>query len=226
MSLNKTISILIVCTLAVGLIGNVYAHKGEVVGDYKIEVGWKSEPPVVGITNAIEIIITIAAEFDKGSLDHDDSIKHEEMTHEEHEEEMEQEVHEVEMEHLEPGAGVTDLVDKLEAIISLDGEKTELILVEQPKAGIYHAVYTPAKVGFSSVNLVGEIGHSEFEITFHPEKVEDLNALRPLQQIKANIIPSDVQCREGLQLVQSPTGRPACVFESSALKLMSRGWIQ
>ena len=221
--MKKTVSILIVCILAIGLLGNVYAHKSEVVGDYKIDVGWKSEPPVVGITNAIEIIVTVANEFDKDSTDHDDSIEHEGMTHEEHDEEMTKMENE---EHLEPGQGIIDLADELEATISLEGEKIELVLVEQSTAGVYHAVYTPSKVGFPSVNLVGEISHTEFEITFHPEKVEELSALRPLQQIKANISPSDVQCKEGLQLVLGPSDRPACVSESGALKLMAWGWIQ
>jgi len=207
-------------------VGNVYAHKAEIVGDYKIDVGWKSEPPVVGITNAIEIIVTVASEFDKDSLDHDDSIEHEGMTHEEHDEEMKITEDEEPEEHLEPGAGIIDLADKLEPTIRLEGEKTELVLVEQSKAGVYHAVYTPSAVGFPSVNLVGEIGHFEFEITFHPEKVEELSALRPLQQIKENIAPSDVQCKDGLQLVLGPSDRPACVSESGALKLMAWGWIQ
>jgi len=204
--------------------GNVYAHKTEVIGDYKIDVGWKSEPPIAGLTNAIEIIITVANEFEKQFSVHDDSVEHEGMTHEEHEEEMEQETHEEEMEHLEPGTGIIGLANKLEAIVRLDGEKTELVLIEQSKAGLYHAVYTPSGVGFPSVNLAGEIGHTEFEITFHPEKVEELNALRPLQQIKANIAPSDVQCKENLQLVLGPNDRVACVKPKTAETLVERGW--
>ncbi len=200
---------------------NVYAHKTEIIGDYKVDVGWKSEPPIASLTNAIEIVVTVASEFDKQSSVHDDSMKHEGMTHEEHEEEMK--ITEDE-EHLEPGVGMTNLANKLEAIISLNGEKTELVLVEQSKAGVYHAVYTPSGVGFPSVNLVGEIGHTEFEITFHPEKVEELSALRPLQQIKANISPSDVQCKENLQLVLGPSGMPACVKPETAEKLIERGW--
>lgn len=227
--MNHVIIILVVCVLAIGIVDNSYAHKAEIIGDYKIEVGWESEPPIAGQPNHIEIIVTVATEFDKESSDHDEevehdeSIEHEEMTHEEHKEEMEMVEDE---EHLESGTGVTGLSDKLEAVISLDGKKVELILVEQPKAGVYHAEYTPSKVGSPSVNLVGEIGHSEFEITFHPEKVENLSVLRPLQQIKANIAPSDVQCKEGLELILSPSDRPACVSESSALKLISLGWIQ
>ncbi len=247
--LNKTIPIFIVCVLFIGLIDNVSAHKAEVIGDYKINVGWEHEPPVVGITNAVEIIVTVASDFDKDLPIHDESTEHEGKTHDEHQEEMESEVHDESTEHegkthdehqeemamiedeehdesLNPGSGVTGLAEKLEATISLNGEKTELVLVEQTKDGVYHAMYAPAGIGFPSINLVGEIGHSEFEITFHPEKVEDLSALSPLQQIKSNIAPNDVQCKDGFQLIFSPSGRPACVTESSALKLITYNWIQ
>lgn len=224
--LNKTIPIFIVCVLFIGLIDNVSAHKAEVIGDYKINVGWEHEPPVVGITNAVEIIVTVASDFDKDLPIHDESTEHEGKTHDEHQEEMAMIEDEEHDESLNPGSGVTGLAEKLEATISLNGEKTELVLVEQTKDGVYHAMYAPAGIGFPSINLVGEIGHSEFEITFHPEKVEDLSALSPLQQIKSNIAPNDVQCKDGFQLIFSPSGRPACVTESSALKLITYNWIQ
>ncbi len=245
--MNKFIPVLVVCVLFIGLTDNAFAHKAEVVGDYKINVGWESEPPVVGITNAIEIIVTVASDFDKELPIHDDTIEHEEKTHDEHQEEIESEVHDDTIEHEEkthdehqeeikenkahdvqliPGTGVSGLAENLDAVISLNGEKTELVLEEQSKKGVYHATFTPLGIGFPSINLVGEIGHSEFEITFHPEKVEDLSALSPLQQIKSNIAPNDIQCKENFELIFSPSGRPVCVTESSALKLITYNWIQ
>lgn len=245
--MNKVIPFLVLCILFVGLITPATAHKAQVVEDYKINVGWEHEPPVMGITNAVEIIVTVASDFDKDLPVHDESIDHEGKTHDEHQEEIETDVHDDSIDHEEkthnehqeeikenkthdvqliPGAGVSGLAENLDAVISLNGEKTELVLEEQSKKGVYHATFTPLGIGFPSINLVGEIGHSEFEITFHPEKVEDLSALSPLQQIKSNIAPNDVQCKDGFQLIFSPSGRPACVTESSALKLITYNWIQ
>ena len=235
---------LIVCAVAIGLVGNGYAHKAEVIGDYKVEVGWKNEPPIAGQKNSIEIIVTVATDFDKESheskehegehieheeeMEHDESIEHEGMTHEEHEEEMkmmEKEEHEEHDEELVPGSAVTGLSEKLDAVVSLNGKKTNLVLTESSKDGVYHADYTPADAGFPSVNLVGEIGHQEFEITFHPEKVEEISILAPLKQIQFNIIPSEVECKsEMVLLIKNSNGNPACVNPSSADKLESLGW--
>src|SRR5574338_786359 len=63
---------LLVLTILVGLMGNAYAHKSEVVGDYKIEVGWKNEPPVAGIDNEIELTVTKATAFDKAEAEKED----------------------------------------------------------------------------------------------------------------------------------------------------------
>ncbi len=210
--MTKILVVLVVCTIAIGLVGNAFAHKAEVIGDYKIEVGWENEPPVIGQKNTIEIIVTVATEHDKKSPSSDGE-------HVAHDENM------TDKDHSEPGAGVSGLSDKLEATLSLNGQKTVLNLAETSKHGVYHAKYTPAEVGFPSVNLVGKIGQGdEFEITFHPEKIEDLSVLSPLKQIHANIAPSDVKCKEGLQLLQSASGRTACVGPSGAAKLVAWGW--
>lgn len=212
-------SLLVVFAFVLTLVGSAYAHESEIVGDYKIEVGWKNEPPVVGQKNAIEIIVTVATEHDKESHeDHEEHMEHEESGSEMHDEEH------MEHEELEPGTGVTGLSDKLEATVSLQGKKTTLILIETSKAGVYHADYTPAEVGFPSVNLVGEIGHQEFEITFHPEKVEPISALSPLSQVRSGTKPAEVLCREGLQLFMRPEGSVVCIKSTTAQVLTSRGW--
>jgi hypothetical protein len=241
--MKNVISVLIIVAFAVTLVGSAYAHKGEVIGDYKIEVGWKDEPPIVGQKNAIEIIVTIATEQDKESHESDESEEHtEDEEHESHEDEHMEETNTESMEHdeskesemhdeehteyekLEPGTAVTGLSDKLEVTVSLEGQKTTLILVESSKPGVYHADYTPAEVGFPLVNLVGKIDHEEFEITFHPEKVEPLSALSPLSQIHHGIDPTNVQCKEGLELFMRTNGSVACLSSTTAQVLISRGW--
>jgi hypothetical protein len=222
-----------VCAIVFSLVGSASAHKGEVIGDYKVEVGWENEPPIVGQKNSIEIIVTVATEHDKESVStdedhaaHDDEMKDED--HAAHDEEIKSEDHtdhDEMTEHSEPGEGVSGLSDMLEATVSLNGQKTVLVLMESAKHGVYHAEYTPDTVGFPSVNLVGKIGHGdEFEITFHPEKVEELGVLPPLKQIHAHIAPNDVMCKEGFSLMQSYSGRVACVSQAGAAKLVAWGW--
>jgi len=56
------------------------------------------------------------------------------------------------------------------------------------------------------------------------KKVGD-SSLSPLKQVKAGILPSDVACKIGYELIlKYSTGNPACVFPPSASKLVSAGW--
>jgi fructose-specific component phosphotransferase system IIB-like protein len=56
--MNAKLALVVVVLLVVGLMANAYAHKAETVGNYKVVVGWKIEPPLVAKKNAIEIIVT------------------------------------------------------------------------------------------------------------------------------------------------------------------------
>jgi glucose/arabinose dehydrogenase len=47
----------------------------------------------------------------------------------------------------------------------------------------------------------------------------------PLKQAREGILPSDVVCKAGYELIlKSTTGKPACVFASTAPKLVAKGW--
>jgi len=51
------------------------------------------------------------------------------------------------------------------------------------------------------------------------------SSMSPLKQIQAGILPDDVACRTGFELIlKSSTGNPACVLPSTASKLVSVGW--
>ena len=206
--MNKGVFLVIACVLFIGLIDNVSAHKAEIVGDYKINVGWVTEPPVIGIPNAIEVIITVATDFDKGiqNENHDESMKHNKSKS-------------------IAGSGVTNLTNSLDGTVILYGEKTSLVLVEQVNNGTYHGVYTPLKTGSIAINLAGELDHSEFEVTFHPEKIQKLSVLSPFQQLDIKIPLKDVECKDNYQLLFSPSDRPACVYDSSVTKMIERNWI-
>ena len=49
--------------------------------------------------------------------------------------------------------------------------------------------------------------------------------LRPQQQMKSEIEPQDVMCKEGLLLIlRTSDGSAACVTESSSTRLIDMGW--
>jgi len=50
--------------------------------------------------------------------------------------------------------------------------------------------------------------------------------LSPLKQIKSGIVPANVICKEGLDLVFKLNGQPACVKTTSVQKLIAWGWTQ
>jgi hypothetical protein len=154
--MNSKFVVFIVFLLFSGMmIGNVYAHKAIVYGDYKINVGWQTEPPIVNKKNAIEIVLTIATEYEKQSSVYPSPQTGEKPSKDD----------------------LTGLSDKLEAYITLNGEKTFLTITEDPKfPGVYHGEYTPAETGSPNVNLVGTIKNTQFELTFHPEKIEEAPA--------------------------------------------------
>jgi hypothetical protein len=146
---KKILVFLLVIVLVTGLISNASAHKAEIVGNYKIDLGWKNEPPVVNEPNAIEIILTLASDYEKDSAQSQSSAPTSE-------------------------SDLTGLADKLEVDITLNGKKTFLTLNEESEfPGVYHGEFTPTEVGSPNVHVYGKIQDVEFERTFHPEKIEE-----------------------------------------------------
>ena len=72
--MNSKYAAMLVIFTAIGLVGSAYAHKSQIIGDYKIGVGWVTDPPVVGKSNKIEVMISKATATDKkadmGNMDH------------------------------------------------------------------------------------------------------------------------------------------------------------
>jgi len=53
----------------------------------------------------------------------------------------------------------------------------------------------------------------------------DSDNLAPLKQMKKGVLPEDIQCNEGLDLIFKPNGGiPTCVKPTTAEKLLERGW--
>ena len=189
--MNKKLALLAVVVLSVGLMTNAYAHKSQLVGNYKMEVGWKNEPPTMGKKNAIEITVTKASSADKKSSDHGSHDPEAEKTTKtsydessakiilvsssksssEHKNNEKSHTHST-----KKSAGVSGLDKTLEADVTLNGKKTFLKLIEdKKKKGTYYGQFTPDSEGFPTVHVVGKIKNTPVEITFHPEKVEPAN---------------------------------------------------
>ncbi len=187
--MDAKVALLTVVILSVGLMTNAYAHKAQVIGDYKMDVGWKNEPPIVGKKNAIEIVVTKATSSDKkSSHDHNsrDTKKTTKTTKTLYEEPSasiklvstskdKEHKHDTKTKKItKKSVGVTGLSKTLEADVTLNGKKIFLKLVEDKQhKGTYHGDYTPNSVGHPTVHVVGKIKNTPVEITFHPEKVED-----------------------------------------------------
>ncbi|MFM7795174.1 MAG: hypothetical protein ACKO7N_00220 [Candidatus Nitrosotenuis sp.] len=158
--MNTKIAAMVVFFVATGLVGNAFAHKSQVIGDYDIEVGWVKEPPVAGKKNAIEIVIAKAAPSDKkasqDSHDHKDSEK----------KTTTKKIH-------SHKSGVKGLAKVIEVDVTLNGKKTTLTIKEDPKkAGTYTGEYTPEGEGHPTVHIYAKIKTKEIEGAFHPEKVK------------------------------------------------------
>lgn len=129
---------------------NAYAHKSEVIGDYKIEVGWDVEPPISGINNKITVLITFVSSEEKL-----EETTGDEMTH-------------------KYGGGVSGLASNLDVMVTLNKEKTALTLVEDDAVpGLYMGEFTPLAEGYPIVHLFADLEGQVIEIDFHPERVED-----------------------------------------------------
>jgi hypothetical protein len=183
--MNSKLAALAVIFVAVGLVGNAYAHKSQVIGDYEIEVGWTKEPPKAGKANSIEISVVKASASDKKTAekttkahdDHDATKTSEKAikpktTHDDHDEAKKKTTTKAKTTH-EHKAGVKGLAKILEVDVTLNDKKTTLTLKENSKKpGIYTGKYTPDSEGHPTVHIYGKIKNKAIEGTFHPEKVE------------------------------------------------------
>lgn len=147
--------ILIVFAINMIMVGTnpVYAHKAQIVGDFKVDVGWKKEPPIVNEQNMIEVIFSIASDFDKQRFD----------------------IIPIQSSTPTSPSDITGLADDLELQIKIgNGEKKTLTFTEDSEIpGMYYGEYTPNESGLTKIQLYGKIKGSDFEATFNPEKVEE-----------------------------------------------------
>ena len=164
--------VLLLLVASISVVGAANAHKSEVIGDYKVEIGWDKEPPIAGMDNKITVMITHASPEEKAAA--------EEPTHDEAEREestRDESTHdEAEHEHAE---GISGLASSMDVTVTLNGEKTALIMTEDEEIpGLYLGEFTPPASGFPTVHLFVEIDGEPLEIDMHPEKTEDGAVIR------------------------------------------------
>jgi len=247
--MHSKIALIFVFVIALGLVGSASAHKSEVVGDYKIEIGWKNEPPIVGMDNQIELTVTTATAFDKAEAEkedqnmegmnmedsndsHMDNTDHmmedtpdSNMTDSDHMMEAGHDDHEMNSGNHMGETISTGILKGFTAEIVLGDNNVPLNLMEDSKyPGVYHAQFTPMMTGFPMVHISGILNDEDVNVTFHPEQVEPLSMLSPLKQMANGISPGDVQCKEGFGVYKRTFDDSAvCLHPSSGEKLILRG---
>jgi hypothetical protein len=206
--------------------GTAYAHNMEVVGDYKIEIGWDQEPPIQGIKNSIEFIVTHATEADRQmaeamdiAMEDDESMAHDD-DHTDETDMTRDDDHDHE-------GGISGLEDTIQITVTLNDQTTTLNLVETDLEGMYLGEFTPHDSGYPVVHLSGMIIDTDLDLDMHPEMVESLSIISPLKQMSLGIEPNDVQCKEGLTLFMR-THEDSVICASNALgeRLMSLGVVE
>lgn len=142
--------------LVIGTLQTASAHKSEVIGDYKIEVGWEKEPPLVGVDNKIVVIITYAFQHEKT-----DSVPDPKLAG-------------------KYGKGISGLETKLDVAVTLNKEKIPLTMTETGTAGLYAANFAPKYDGYPIVHVFAMVNETPIEVDFHPERVEDGTIIRTM----------------------------------------------
>ena len=227
------IPLLAILIMSIGF-GSAYAHKASVIGNYSVEIGWVQEPPIQGIANSIEFVVTYATEAEKQKaavsdmdsmrmegidsmrMDHedDDGMR---MDHGNDDDDMK-----MMMDHQK--RGVSGLEDTIQMTVTLSEDTHTIVLSKTMTEGIYHAEFTPNRSGFPVVNISGMIHDTEINLDMHPEEVEQLSVLSPLKQMNIGVESSEVQCKEGLELFMRVHNDSAiCVSSDLGEQLIMRG---
>ncbi len=131
--------ILIIPSLA----GIAYAHTIDSVGDYRVEIGWMSEPVVSGETNAIEFYVSPL----EPGIELEDQVFQNGIT------------------------GLKNTV-KIKLIFK-DESITLPLSPDHDIPGKYYAFVNPTVSGFYQANILGTIVDTPISLSMHPPKVAE-----------------------------------------------------
>lgn len=133
-----------------GLSGIAYGHTVDAVGEYRVEIGWMSEPVVSGETNAIEFYVSpliACPEISEASKC---------------------------AESQEFQNGISDLRKTVKIQLIYKDERITLPLSPDHNiAGKYFAFINPTVSGFYQANILGSIEDTPISLSMHPPKVEE-----------------------------------------------------
>lgn len=236
---SKRLTVVVFPFLAVMImsmsLGTAYAHKMDVVGDYKVEIGWDQEPPIQGIKNALTFVVTPATEMDRQMAEAMDMVMGEEgnmgqnetMASDQNMGQNETMTSDQNMGHEDDhdlGGGISGLEDTVKITITLGDQTTTLNLAPTDLEGIYLGEFVAESSGYPVAHISGMIKDTKIDLDMHPDQVEPLSVLPPLKQISLGINPGEVQCKEGLKLFKRLNADSSiCASDALGERLMGFG---
>ncbi|MDH3856208.1 MAG: hypothetical protein OES27_08830 [Nitrosopumilus sp.] len=125
------------------LVGIVYGHTVDSVGEYRVEIGWMNEPVVSGETNAIEFYVSPL----EPGLELEDQI-------------------------FQNGVLGLKKTVKIKLIYK-DQSITLPLSPDHNIPGKYHAFINPTVSGFYQANILGTIEDTTISLSMHPPKVAE-----------------------------------------------------
>lgn len=149
--LLRVTSALMLCGLSLWA-GVALAHETITVGEYAVEYGWLTEPPIAGQPNAIVLNVSHAESHEEGSAATEESG------------------------HSHEGAEVD--VSQLKVEWTYGGETGTLTLqpVSEAKPGEFTAALTPERAGKYTLRLSGLINDTAVSAEVQPEEVLPVSA--------------------------------------------------
>jgi len=136
--------------LAPGFAEMAHAHTVDVVGDYRVEIGWMNEPVVSGETNAIEFYVSPLIPCPN----------------------IQEPIKCAESQPFQNGvAGLKDTI-KMRLIYKAD-TITLPLAPDHNISGKYHAFVNPTVSGFYQANILGTIEETPISLSMHPPKVAE-----------------------------------------------------
>ncbi|MBS1267868.1 MAG: hypothetical protein MAG458_00582 [Nitrosopumilus sp.] len=139
----KIIFLVAVILITPSLIGSVYGHTVDSVGDYRVEIGWMNEPVVSGETNAIEFYVSPL----ESDLKLEDQI-------------------------FKNGISGLKKTIKIQLVFK-DERITLPLSPDHDIPGKYYAFVNPTVSGFYQANIMGTIVDTPISLSMHPPKVDE-----------------------------------------------------
>jgi hypothetical protein len=140
MKLNFLILLLLIIP---SLAGIAYGHTVDSVGEYRVEIGWMTEPVVSGETNAIEFFVSPL----EPDLEFEDQI-------------------------FKNGISDLKKTVKIQLIYN-DENITLPLSPDHNISGKYYAFINPTVSGFYQANILGTIKDTPISLSMHPPKVAE-----------------------------------------------------